>query len=163
MSAYQRRLDFVRECNAIEGICREPHSWEVTIFDELLKLRDITIPDLKYFVGVIQPGARIRTERGMNVRVGSHFPPEGGPRIHKALQGLLADVHTGDVTPWEAHQRYEHLHPFMDGNGRSGRALWAWHMIREGQDPFALPFLHRFYYQSLDGWEPHPNTENPHG
>ena len=45
---------------------------------------------------------------------------------------------------------YEMLHPFMDGNGRSGRALWAWMMLRLGQDPFALLFLHRFYYQTLE-------------
>lgn len=42
------------------------------------------------------------------------------------------------------------LHPFMDGNGRTGRAVWAWAMQRDGQDPFALSFLHRFYYQTLE-------------
>jgi len=38
----------------------------------------------------------------------------------------------------------------MDGNGRSGRAIWAWQMLGDEQDPFAIPFLHRFYYQTLD-------------
>jgi len=38
----------------------------------------------------------------------------------------------------------------MDGNGRTGRAIWAWQMQRLGRDPFALPFLHRFYYQTLE-------------
>ena len=44
----------------------------------------------------------------------------------------------------ETHVRYELLHPFLDGNGRSGRALWLWLM---GQAP--LGFLHTFYYQTL--------------
>ncbi len=46
--------------------------------------------------------------------------------------------------------RYELLHPFSVGNGRSGRTLWAWCMLRRGDDPFTLPFLHRFYYQTLE-------------
>jgi hypothetical protein len=39
---------------------------------------------------------------------------------------------------------------YMDGNGRTGRAMWAWQMHGLGHDPFALPFLRRFYYQTLE-------------
>jgi hypothetical protein len=33
-----------------------------------------------------------------------------------------------------------------------GRAIWvwAWQMQKMGRDPFALPLLHRFYYQTLE-------------
>ena len=37
-------------------------------------------------------------------------------------------------------------HPFTDGNGRSGRALWLWQMNNHA--PFG--FLHTFYYQTLE-------------
>jgi Fic family protein len=37
----------------------------------------------------------------------------------------------------------------MDGNGRTGRMLWAWHMKHQGRDPFLRPFLHTWYYQTL--------------
>lgn len=47
--------------------------------------------------------------------------------------------------PWEVHIAYEMLHPFTDGNGRSGRMLWAWQMRN-----FPLDFLHTFYYQTLN-------------
>jgi Fic family protein len=52
--------------------------------------------------------------------------------------------------PWKCHVRFETLHPFLDGIGRTGRAIWVWQMQRIGRDPFALPFLHRAYYQSLE-------------
>lgn len=34
---------------------------------------------------------------------------------------------------WQKHHvRYEHIHPFVDGNGRSGRLLMNWERIRAG-------------------------------
>lgn len=40
----------------------------------------------------------------------------------------------------------------MDGNGRSGRAIWAWMRLKENRDPFQLGFLHSFYYESLENY-----------
>ena len=81
----------------------------------------------------------------MNVRVGIHLPPDGGPNMIRLLVGVLRD----HIDPWTCHVAFEDLHPFMDGNGRTGRAVWAHKMITLGALPFALPFLHRFYYQTL--------------
>lgn len=67
------------------------------------------------------------------------------------LDKLLQRVRAGELTPMRAHVEYETLHPFMDGNGRSGRVLWAWQMRRDGRDPLQLGFLHAFYYQALNG------------
>ena len=54
------------------------------------------------------------------------------------------------ATPFGIHLRYETLHPFMDGNGRSGRILWAWQMLHHDIAPgIRLGFLHAFYYQTL--------------
>lgn len=63
------------------------------------------------------------------------------------LEQILSRAHRGS-TPYDVHQQYETLHPFTDGNGRSGRALWLWQMIRDGQRA-QLGFLHTWYYQSL--------------
>lgn len=140
--------EFVAESNRIEGIgVVQEH--EVKAHFDFMNVQHPTINDLEEFVFKIC-GKRIRALDGMNVLVGSHVPPLGGSQIVEDLKNLLVSIHAGHLGPYEAHIAYETLHPFMDGNGRSGRVLWAWQMIHLGLDPFALPFLHRFYYQTLD-------------
>lgn len=140
---------FVTESNAIEGITRPPLDYEVEAHATLLSLPSITVADLEAFVKDVA-AVPLRRQPGQNVCVGAYRPPPGGPNIEYELETLLADIAAGCTTPYRAHIRYELLHPFMDGNGRSGRALWAWHKQRNGHDPFQLPFLQAHYYASLD-------------
>lgn len=140
-------VEFVRESNRIEGIRREPTAGEIAAHKAFFGLRRVTVPDVERLVSELA-GAELRDRPGMNVRVGFHLPLPGGPQIRNALWSLLDGL--DDLTPFEAHVAYETLHPFMDGNGRSGRALWVWMMRDLGLNAFELPFLHRWYYQSLD-------------
>ncbi len=142
-------VEFVRESNLIEGIDRAPADYELEAHRRLLACDFLTPKGVEDFVFDIC-GKQLRREVGMDVRVGPHFPPKGGPRIATQLETLLEAVNARGFDSFTAHVVYEKLHPFMDGNGRSGRAIWAWMMQREGRDPFSLPFLHRWYYQSLD-------------
>jgi hypothetical protein len=137
---------FVRESNRIEGILRDPTPAEIEAHEIILARPKITTPDLEAFVSVVAPGKELRRREGMNVRVGNHFPPHGGPNIANALFAILRDARE----PFSAHMAYETLHPFMDGNGRSGRALWL-HLMG-GIDRAPLGFLHHWYYQSLSDW-----------
>ncbi len=140
---------FVRESNQIEGIHRDPTEGELTAHAAFLPLLTVTVADMESFVREV--AARpLRRAIGQDVYVGDHCPPPGGPGVEDALRRLLHRVEQEPITPYEAHVAYELLHPFIDGNGRSGRVLWAWMMKRDGHDPFALPFLHRWYYQTLD-------------
>lgn len=141
---------FVSESNLIEGIDRAPKDYEIEAHRRLLACDFLTLKTVEDFVFDIC-GKRLRAEQGMDVRVGPHIPIPGGPRVRYELMHLLEDdINPKVLTPFEAHIAYEKLHPFMDGNGRSGRAIWAWMMQREGLDPYSLRFLHRWYYQSLD-------------
>lgn len=141
--------DFMRESNRIESIHREPTKEEVLATAGFCSRKALTITDLIELVAVYQPNAKPRFVQGLDVRVGDHFPIRGGPHVQGALDELLTAVNGTRFNAWQAHVEYETLHPFTDGNGRSGRALWLWCMGGIHKAP--LGFLHHFYYQTLSG------------
>jgi len=154
---------FITASNLIEGI---EEAWirpaELAAYDELLEAEEIDPPLLTRFVAAVQPGAVLRykpREPGHDTviadrRTGALIfrPPPSGPEVARALLEWLSCLNNAKIkrTPAEAHFEFETLHPFTDGNGRAGRALWLWQLEREGGNPLAgLPFLHRWYYESL--------------
>lgn len=139
---------FVRESNWIEGIKRDPTRTEILAHCCILEAATVSIELLEEFVDAIQPGAVLREQPGLNVIVGNHTPPLGGPDIKIRLRKLLRLYEKPESSPFHVHRSYENLHPFTDGNGRSGRALWLRHM--GGPEAVPLGFLHTFYYQALE-------------
>lgn len=143
---------FVEESNRIESIDGFTPE-HIKAHKHFIKLKRPTVEHLVRFVRIMQPDARLRILASIpDVRVGRHIPPPSGGHIFDELHRLLKRMRNAHITPWEAHCEYLTLHPFTDGNGRSARALWLWHMTYLGQQPRALgrPFLQSFYYQTLD-------------
>lgn len=132
---------FIIESNKIEAIVRDATQQEIEEFQRFMALPFITIEELEKFLSVYEPDALLRDKYCMDVRVGKYLPPFGGPEIRSELRRILETP----LSAYEKHCAYEQLHPFTDGNGRSGRMLWAWQM-----KDLSLGFLHRFYYQALE-------------
>ena len=124
---------FIAESNRIEGINGVSRK-DMKAHENLLARPTLTVQDIERFVSLVQPNAILRRPVGLNVRVGSYTAPPGGPKIEPALEAILGGVnnlpdHRGFSTIYGAyvtHLDYENLHPFSDGNGRSGRAIWLW-------------------------------------
>lgn len=149
----ERKIQFIMESNAIEDIDRMPLDTEIAAHEAFWELDELTIPDVTGFVMKIIPTFKIdplRQRPGMDVRIGNYFPQPGSPRVGADLNNLLHMANGGKVHPYIVHAEYEKLHPYMDGNGRSGRAIWAWMMMNQGADPFRMSFLRWWYYMSLD-------------
>ena len=141
---------FIWESNKIENIIG------VSLTDKaahkaLLALDVIRVPDLEMFVHTITRDHVLRDKVGLDVQVGNYIPPAGGSDIRTNLHALLFTLDAR--SPFETHLQYEALHPFTDGNGRSGRALWLWQMLQKGgtsaTQARGLGFLQTFYYSVL--------------
>ncbi len=150
---------FLIESNKIEGIKEEMDEYEVDAMDDFLYLKEVKIEHIVDIVSVFQQGAELRNKIGLDVRVGDHIPPRGNSEIETDLEKILDNVHPkgesgfSNKNSFENHVDYETLHPFTDGNGRSGRMLWAWQMVNTNVWPgIHLGFLHAFYYQSLQSF-----------
>ena len=92
---------------------------------------------------------RYRTTR---VRVGPYSPPP--PEMVSGLMFELLEwwnKGSGSLTPVLSsaivHYQFEAIHPFADGNGRTGRALALWALYRRGFDTHHIFSVDEYYWE----------------
>lgn len=88
------------------------------------------------------------------VRVGSHIAPnskEVVSRLEKMLATYSAASHENIIKRIALlHLTFEYTHPFVDGNGRIGRVINNYLLIREGFVPINIKFIDREkYYEAF--------------
>jgi len=89
------------------------------------------------------------------VRVGSHIAPspkEILDRLTKMLSEYNAGSHENIIKRIaKLHLAFEYIHPFVDGNGRIGRVINNYLLMREGFVPINIKFIDRQkYYDAFD-------------
>ncbi len=99
--------------------------------------------------GVMHQG-REGEYRTIRVRVGFHIPPPAA-----AVPGLMRDYlewWNGPAAELPAvlsssilHSRFEDIHPFADGNGRTGRTIALWELYRRGFDSHHIFSIDEYY------------------
>ncbi len=88
------------------------------------------------------------------VRVGNHIAPnpkEVTGRLAKMLAEYNAKSHENIIKRIaKLHLVFEYTHPFVDGNGRIGRVINNYLLIREGFVPINIKFIDRNkYYEAF--------------
>ena len=82
--------------------------------------------------------------------VHEYCPPE---HVESELENLFdfyevyerEDCHPLLLAAW-LHHRFSQIHPFEDGNGRVGRAILTWHLVRKGFFPIVISRDDRIEY-----------------
>lgn len=84
------------------------------------------------------------------VRVGSYIAPapwEIEKQVTDMITGYMAEPTLSIIKRIAAfHLEFEHIHPFIDGNGRIGRVLNNFLLIKEGYVPINIKFIDRDQY-----------------
>lgn len=106
------------------------------------------------------PG-RFRTEDvwigqdGTGMGAARYVPPEF-LHVEQLMDELIHFIKTSDLPPLLVaaimHQRFEAIHPFKDGNGRTGRSLITLYLLKSGtlQKPMLYPS--GYFEKSKDGY-----------
>lgn len=113
--------------------------------EEILRLH-------KIIAGDVMDQGSAGQYRTIAVRVGRYVPPPP-----QDVSGLMFEL----LTWWNkeaeklspvlssaiVHHQFESIHPFADGNGRTGRALALWELYRRGFDTHHIFSVDEFYWE----------------
>ena len=138
-------------------IKKTAHVQPLTI-DIILLLHKMLITNIRDDVA-----GRFRKDNEM-VRVGDHIglPPE---YIESRTQEILINYNADIKIPFvhriaKLHTEFESIHPFVDGNGRIGRVINNYLLIREGFPPIIVRNKEKeSYYSALRSFDDSNNSK----
>ena len=106
--------------------------------------------------------------RTIQVRVGRFLPPPPNE-----VSGLMFELlewwnkASSNLSPVISsaivHHRFESIHPFADGNGRTGRALALWELYRRGFDTHHIFSVDEFYWEDRPRYYSELDKVRPQG
>lgn len=123
------------------------HGYELIKSDKLILIKDLLaiqqiIEPNKYGIRTL-PGTIISNSQWKAI----YTPPQGKTVIMDLLSNLEAFINTHDddiyplIKTWVIHFQFEAIHPFYDGNGRTGRILMILYLISSGLLDYPVLFL----------------------
>jgi Fic family protein len=108
---------------------------------------------VELFQHIKETNAGIRTTPGIRIADGQgntiYTPPEGEATIRTLLANLETFLHADNgidplIKMAVGHYQFEAIHPFTDGNGRTGRIINILYLLQEGLLDTPVLFLSRY-------------------
>ena len=106
----------------------------------------------RIMAGEVMDQGKAGQYRTIRVRVGSYVAPPP-KRVQPMMSDLLAwwNRDAAGISPVLSsailHHQFETIHPFADGNGRTGRMLSLWELYRRGFDNHHVFSIDEFYWE----------------
>lgn len=107
----------------------------------------------KIIAGQVMDQGEAGRYRSIRVRVGHYMPPP--PDEVSGLMFELLEWWNQGATSLSPilssailHYQFEAIHPFADGNGRTGRALGLWELYRRGFDTHHIFSVDEYYWEN---------------
>ena len=122
--------------------------------EELIRrLHEVTALDLQPFArGTFRPYGYLA--RITATRVKTADPLEIRDALRSLIDGLDGCAAHPLLRAAGFHAMFENIHPFMDGNGRTGRQLLNFVLLRNGYRPAAIKYdAGRAYARGLEAWQ----------
>lgn len=117
----------------------------------------LTLNDIKRIQKVLeQNSAGFRTTSGTQLKRSSdgaviYTPPQDGQRIVELMSNLEQFINDDELCPIDPlvkmaiiHHQFESIHPFYDGNGRTGRIVNILYLVTSGLLDLPILYLSRY-------------------
>ena len=147
---------------------RDAFEYMIKLADSNAPLTDGVIRDIHSLIMIHEAETRgIYRNLPVMIRGAEYVPPQPY-LIPKLMEELLAQWDNMKATMHiieavaEFHLRFEGIHPFLDGNGRTGRLLLNLELIKAGLMPINIKFTDRLkYYNCFDSYYGEDKTAEP--
>ena len=154
------------DSNRIDSNTKEVLRYREALWEGIRHIREGSTLDIQLFEQIC---SRILDEE-MKVRSGPvvienratqqliYRPPIGYGNLIKLLTNLERFINdkTDGIQPLVKmavmHYQFEAIHPFMDGNGRTGRILNILYLVHQGLLDIPILYLSRFFIQNRDAY-----------
>jgi Fic family protein len=155
----------------LRGTAKEVLRYREALWEGFHYLKEKDVFDQDYFIGVFNQiketteGFRSPVSRtyirqggsGPNAGKPIYTPPRGVGIIEQKMKNLNAFLNGTINEPDEAllklaiaHYQFEVIHPFNDGNGRTGRIMMIHYLCKEGLLDYPILFLSRYIMEHKD-------------